>query len=376
MKILVIFGTRPEAIKFASLIHQLNRSNGDFSVKVCVTSQHVEMLYQVLIFFGIRPDYDLKIMKPNQSLFDVTAESLRGLESVIRSEPFDLLFVQGDTTTTMVGALAGYYQKVKVAHLEAGLRSGDKLSPYPEEMNRRLVGQIANYHFAPTTRASINLKREGIKENIWVVGNTAIDSLFLCLDLIRQDHEQSYYRFFKTIDFSKKIILVTGHRRESFGRPFENICGALKEIAASSGDVEIVYPVHLNPNIKEVVYPMLQGLPNIRLMGPLEYNRLVWLMNKSYLVLTDSGGIQEEAPSLGKPVLVMREVTERTEGIDAGTAKLVGTEKERIIDGVSVLLQDKDEYEKMAKATNPYGDGEAAPRILRILPQLEMTGKS
>ena len=366
-RVLTIFGTRPEAIKFASLIKALKKSPYDFVVKTCVTAQHMEMLDQVLRFFEIIPDFDLKIMKPDQSLFDLTADSLKELKAVIEGESPALVFVQGDTTTAFVGALAGFYGGVKVAHLEAGLRSGNKSSPYPEEINRRLIGQVADYHFAPTKRALFNLNGEGINENIWVVGNTVIDSLFLCLDIIRNSDKQPYYEFFRDIDFSKKIILVTGHRRESFGKPFENICNALKEIASHFENVEIVYPVHLNPNVRRVVYGMLSDIQNIHLIEPLAYNFLVWLMNKAYLVLTDSGGIQEEAPSLGKPVLVMREVTERTEGIEAGTARLVGTEKVRIVEGVSLLLDDSKEYEKMSKAINPYGDGKASERIMNIL---------
>jgi UDP-N-acetylglucosamine 2-epimerase (non-hydrolysing) len=375
IKVMTIFGTRPEAIKFASLIEQLKRSESDFRVTVCVTAQHMGMLDQALKFFEISPDFDLKIMKPNQSLFSLTADSLRGIETVLKNDRPDLVFVQGDTTTALVGALAGFYCGVNVAHLEAGLRSGTKLSPFPEEINRKLVGQIANYHFAPTIRALLNLNREGINDNVWVVGNTVIDSLFLCLDIIRNSDEQVYYESFKKIDFSKKIILVTGHRRESFGTPFENICGALMEIASIFRDIEIVYPVHLNPKVKEVVHKMLSGIKNIHLMEPLEYNFFVWLMDNSYLVLTDSGGIQEEAPSLGKPVLVMREVTERIEGIESGTAKLVGTDRNKIVDSVSLLLNDSSEYNKMSKAINPYGDGKASKRIVEILNQMTFLEK-
>lgn len=366
-----ILGTRPEAIKFASLIHTLKRFPDDFEVTVCVTAQHMEMLDQVLKFFEIVPDYDLKIMKPDQSLFDLTAESLKAIKAVVEGQSPDLIFVQGDTTTAFVGALAGFYNRVKVAHLEAGLRSGNKFSPYPEEINRKLIGQLADYHFAPTQRALLNLIREGINENLWVVGNTVIDSLFLCLEILKHSDQKVYEDFFKEIDFSKKVILVTGHRRESFGRGFENICNALKLIASNFENVEIVYPVHLNPNVRRVVYAILSGIKNIHLIEPLEYNFLVWLMDKAYLILTDSGGIQEEAPSLGKPVLVMRDVTERMEGIEAGTARLVGTEKIGILNGVSLLLNDNVEYKKMSKAINPYGDGKASERIINILKNIK-----
>ncbi len=366
MRALFIFGTRPEAIKMAPLIKEFQKEDS-FDVKVCVTAQHREMLDQVLDFFDVSPDYDLNIMKPNQSLFDITANTLKGLESVLDEFKPDLIFVQGDTTTAFVGALAGFYKKTKIAHIEAGLRSHNKYSPFPEEMNRVLAGHLADYHFAPTERAKENLFNENIKENVYVVGNTVIDALFLGLEIIKEQGEEQYYKHFDFIDFSKRIILVTGHRRESFGEPFENICYALKEIADNYKDVEIVYPVHLNPNVREPVNRILRGMKNIHLIEPLSYPYLIWLMSQSYLVLTDSGGIQEEAPSLGKPVLVMREVTERVEGIEAGTAKLVGTDKENIIKEVSTLLEYKNEYNKMSIATNPYGDGKASVRIKDII---------
>ena len=363
-KILFIFGTRPEAIKMAPLIKVLEK---EFNVKICVTGQHREMLDQVMRFFGLEADYDLNIMKPNQSLYELTASLIKGLEPVIADFGPDLIFVQGDTTTAFVGALAGFYKKTRIAHLEAGLRSENKYSPFPEEINRVLVGKLADFHFAPTQRAKENLLKEGITENIWVVGNTVIDALFLGLDIIKSEGEDKYYRYFDFLDFSKKIILVTGHRRESFGKPFRNICFALKEIADSFEDIEIVYPVHLNPNVRKPVYEILQGRPRIHLIEPLDYPYLIWLMSKSYLILTDSGGIQEEAPSLGKPVLVMREVTERIEGVEAGTAKLVGTNKEKIVSEVSNLIRLKEEYTKMARAVNPYGDGTTSKKILKIL---------
>jgi len=366
-KVLLIFGTRPEAIKMAPLIKEFRRYLDKFNVKVCVTAQHREMLDQVLNFFGIEPDYDLDLMKPNQSLFELTANLIKELEAVLKDFNPDLVLVQGDTTTAFVGALAGFYNKVRVAHIEAGLRSNDKYSPFPEEMNRVLIGKLANYHFAPTEKAKNNLFREGIKNNVWVVGNTVIDALFLGLQIIKEQGEEEYYRYFNFVDFSRKIILVTGHRRENFGKPFRNICFALKELADSFEDIEIVYPVHLNPNVRKPVNEILRGHPRVHLIDPLEYPYLIWLMSKSYLILTDSGGIQEEAPSLGKPVLVMREVTERIEGLEAGTAKLVGTNKEKIVSETSKLLENEKEYTKMAKAVNPYGDGTASRKILKIL---------
>lgn len=370
VKILIIFGTRPEAIKFAPLLKALKKDSIHFDVKTCTTAQHSEMLDQVLQFFGITPDFDLKIMRPNQSLFNLTADSLIAIKVVIEEVSPDLVFVQGDTTTAFVGALAGFYNKRKVAHLEAGLRSWNKFSPYPEEINRRLVAQLTDYHFAPTQMALSNLNREGIKDNIWVVGNTIIDSLFLCLEILENSDKRIYEEFFKKIDFSKKIILVTGHRRESIGKAFENICYALKEIGNNFKNVEIVYPVHLNPNVRRIVNKHLKDIKNIHLIEPLKYDYFIWLLRKAYIVLTDSGGIQEEAPSLGKPVLVMREVTERIEGIEAGTARLVGTEHKKIVEGVSILLNDRAKYAKMSKAMNPYGDGTASIKILEILKQI------
>jgi UDP-N-acetylglucosamine 2-epimerase (non-hydrolysing) len=366
-RILFIFGTRPEAIKMVPLIKELGKCPDSFDVKICVTAQHREMLDQVLEFFEIKPDYDLDLMKPNQSLFELTANLIKGVESVLEDFEPDLIFVQGDTTTAFVGALAGFYKKVKIAHIEAGLRSHNKYSPFPEEINRVLVGRLADYHFVPTERARQNLFNEGINKNIWVVGNTVIDALFLGLRIIKEHGEEEYYQYFDFVDFSRKIILVTGHRRESFGEPFKNICFALREIADSFEDVEIVYPVHLNPNVRKPVNEILKGHSRIHLIEPLKYPYLIWLMSKSYLVLTDSGGIQEEAPSLGKPVLVMRDVTERVEGIEAGTSILVGTDKDRIVAETSKLLENCEKYNKMARAVNPYGDGKASQRIVKAV---------
>jgi len=363
--LMTIFGTRPEAIKMAPLI--LKAKEGlPFDVRVCVTGQHKEMLHQTLDFFGIRPDYDINAMKPNQSLFDITANMLRGLENVLVTERPDLVVVQGDATSAFVGALAAFYMKIPIAHIEAGLRSFNKYSPFPEEMSRVLVSQIADYHFAPTTRAKENLLKEGIKEEtIFVVGNTVIDALYLTLDLIQND-ERKFFNYFSYLDMAKPILLVTCHRRESFGEPFKNICLALEEIAENN-EVEIVYPVHLNPNVKKPVFEILNGHENIHLIDPLAYSNLVWLMKKSYLILTDSGGIQEEAPSLGKPVLVMREVTERIEGVEAGTCKVIGTAREMIVGETLRLLTDDQEYTRMARAINPYGDGKSSDRILSII---------
>lgn len=364
-RFLIVFGTRPEAIKLAPVIYEL-RKIGD--VSVCVTGQHREMLDQVLRFFSIVPDYDLDVMKQDQSLFNVTTDSLRLLEGVIEKSRPDMIIVQGDTSTAFVSALAGFYKKIKVTHVEAGLRSFNKYSPFPEEVNRVLVGHIADYHFAPTEKARANLLKEGIPgKNIFVVGNTVVDALFRGLDIVKKD-EKKFNDYFGFVDLSKKVILVTGHRRESFGKPFENICHALKEIAQE--DVEIVYPVHLNPNVRSQVYTILGGVKNIHLIEPLEYPYLIWLMEKSSIVLTDSGGIQEEAPSLGKPVLVLRDVTERTEGIEAGTAKLVGTGRKEITGTAQMLLHSQGEYNKMAGAINPYGDGRASIRIAGILRDL------
>ncbi|WP_297213181.1 MULTISPECIES: non-hydrolyzing UDP-N-acetylglucosamine 2-epimerase [Thermodesulfovibrio] len=370
-KILMIFGTRPEAIKMAPLHRELKKYPKDFDVKVCVTAQHRQMLDQVLNFFDIKPDYDLNLMRDNQSLFNITSESILELEKVYDDFNPHIVLVQGDTTTSFTGALSAYYKKIKVAHIEAGLRSGNKYSPFPEEINRVLVGHIADYHFAPTEKAKQNLYNEGIREYVWVVGNTVIDALFLGLEILEENEDlrSKIELFFNGIfEFHReKIILVTGHRRESFGEGFENICYALKEIAEIYPELKIIYPVHLNPNVREPVNKILNGIRNIFLLEPLEYPYLIWLMSKCFLILTDSGGIQEEAPSLGKPVLVMREVTERVEGIEAGTARLVGTKKENIVKAVQTLIENPYEYQKMTKAINPYGDGLASKRIVEII---------
>jgi UDP-N-acetylglucosamine 2-epimerase (non-hydrolysing) len=365
MRLLFIFGTRPEAIKMAPLILKA-KVDMSFDVRVCVTRQHNEMLYQVLDFFDVIPHYDLNTMRPDQSLYDITADILKSLQEVITKESPSLVLVQGDTTSAFIGALASYYQKVPVAHIEAGLRSHNKYSPFPEEINRVLIGHIADYHFAPTLRAKENLLKEGnSQDNIYVVGNTVIDALFMTLERIK-DRDGELRSYFNYIDFSKKIILVTGHRRENFGEPFREICISLREIAEKR-DVEIVYPVHLNPHVQKPVFDILTGINNIHLVEPLEYPYLIWLMSKSFFVLTDSGGIQEEAPSLGKPVLVMRNVTERMEGIEAGTSRLVGTHKETVVMETFKLLDDTALYEQMATSVNPYGDGRSSDKILEIM---------
>lgn len=366
IKLLFVFGTRPEAIKLAPLVKEF-KSRRNTNVKVCVTGQHRQMLDQVLEFFGIVPDYDLNIMKPNQTLFDVTADGLKALEPVLSEFQPEIVFVQGDTTTSFVGALAAYYKKIKVAHIEAGLRSDNKYSPFPEELNRILAGHLADYHFPPTIQSVNNLHRENIHEHVHCVGNTVIDALFLGLRLVKEKGEHEYAKKFEGIKMDRRIVLITGHRRESFGEPFENICNAIKTVASQFPEVEFVYPVHLNPNVQEPVNRLLSGLSNVHLITPLDYPHFIWIMEKCNVVLTDSGGLQEEAPALGKPVLVMREVTERQEGVDAGTAKLVGTNREVIIRELINLLSDPAAYEKMAKAVNPYGDGTACRQIADII---------
>lgn len=365
-KVLFVFGTRPEAIKMAPLIKELQSRPDSFTVTVCVTGQHKEMLYQVLDFFSIKPDYDLEVMQPNQTLFGVTAAIFSKIEPVLNEVEPDIVLVQGDTTSVLAGAIGAFYKQIKIGHLEAGLRSGDMYSPFPEEMNRVLVSRITDYHFAPTKRSADALRSENVPdEKIFEVGNTVIDALLLGIDIVKDD--EKYSQHFKDIDFSKKVILVTGHRRESFGGGFESMCGAVKRLAESNSDVEIVYPVHLNPNVRKPVSEILGSTKNVHLIEPLDYPYLIWLMNKSYLVLTDSGGIQEEAPTLGKPVLVMRDVTERQEGVEAGTAMLVGTDGDVIYREAQRLLDDGMAYGDMANAINPYGDGTTSKLIADIL---------
>lgn len=364
-KLLFIFGTRPEAIKMAPIIKECQKHPDRFETMICITGQHKEMLFQVLDFFQIKPDFDLALMQHNQTLFDITANALKGIEQVLKDYSPDVILVQGDTTTAMAGALAGYYKKIKVAHVEAGLRSGDNYAPFPEEVNRRIISTMGHYHFAPTLGAQENLYRENISDHVFITGNTVIDALLWGVEQVRQSPEIA--ASFSFLNPRKKIILVTAHRRESFGKPFRHICNALLKIATDNPDFEIVYPVHLNPNVQKVVYETLSSQPNIHLIKPLDYQHLLWIMDKSYLVITDSGGIQEEAPSLGKPVLVLRDVTERQEGVDAGTALLVGTDEERITSAAQKLIDDPIAYDAMAKAVNPYGDGTSSQQIASIL---------
>jgi UDP-N-acetylglucosamine 2-epimerase (non-hydrolysing) len=364
IKILIIFGTRPEAIKMAPLVKEFHKQK-IFDTRVCVTAQHREMLDQVLDFFDIKPDYDLDLMKPNQNLYTLTADIILGLKPILENFQPDYVYVHGDTTTTMASSIAAFYASAKVCHVEAGLRTHNKLSPFPEEINRQVTGRIADLHFAPTVQSKNNLILEGVRENcIIITGNTVIDALLessVKVNLI-ENEEIEYLR--TIVDPSKKLILVTGHRRENHGQGFVYICQALKEIAINNEDVQIIYPVHLNPNVKEPVFNILEGIDSINLINPLAYPAFVWLMNQSYLIITDSGGVQEEAPSLGKPVLVMRDTTERPEAVESGTVILVGTNKDKIIEECKSLLENTDRYQKMSALHNPYGDGKACQRIV------------
>ena len=368
-KILTVFGTRPEAIKMAPLVLALANDKRVVS-KLCVTAQHREMLDQVLSLFTIKPDFDLNIMHPDQTLNDLTASILTGLKPILKSFKPDVVLVHGDTATTFAASLAAYYQKIKIGHVEAGLRTGNTYSPWPEEANRKLTSIITDYHFAPTRSSKNNLLREGVSENdIIVTGNTIIDALLWVRKKLHTDQSLSknLTEDFDFLDQDKKLILVTGHRRESFGNGFARICKALRQIATVHPRVQIVYPVHLNPNVQKPVKRLLSDLENVFLIEPQQYLPFCYLMNRASLILTDSGGIQEEAPSLGKPVLVMRETTERPEAIEAGTAKLVGTDKNMIVNQVNILLTNLAEYKKMSCAHNPYGDGNATQQIINFL---------
>lgn len=370
-KILTVFGTRPEAIKMAPLVRALDADNR-FDAKVCVTAQHREMLDHVLELFEIAPDFDLNIMKVDQTLTDVTTAILARLKPILEELKPDVVLVHGDTATTFAASLAAYYQQVKVGHVEAGLRTGNIYSPWPEEANRKLTGVITRYHFAPTASSRNNLLREGVPDSeITVTGNTVIDALFWVREKLNKS--SSLYNElssrFEYLDSERRLILVTGHRRESFGNGFERICQALRQIATRNPDVQILYPVHLNPNVQEPVNRLLKGLDNVSLIDPQQYLPFCYLMDRASIILTDSGGIQEEAPSLGKPVLVMRETTERPEAVDAGTVKLVGTDTGLIISQVELLLNDPVAYQQMSQAHNPYGDGYACERILEFLIQ-------
>ncbi len=365
IKVLVVFGTRPEAVKMAPVVKALKRDEDNFISKICVTAQHREMLDQVLRIFNIEPDYDLNIFEEGQTLTQITCRALTGLEEVIEDFKPEIILVQGDTTTVFAGALAAFYHQVKIGHVEAGLRSGNLYSPYPEEANRMMTGVLTEYHFAPTETSKNNLLREGYDENkIFITGNTSIDALKWVID----DNYKFEEEIINSIDFeNKRVILLTAHRRENIGKPMENIFSALKDIAEENKDVEVIYPMHLNPKVREIAHKIFGNTGNVHLIEPLDYLPFTNLMNKCYLVVTDSGGVQEEAPSLGKPVLVVRRETERPEGIEAGTAKLAGTDRENIYNELHLLLNNEEEYKKMANAVNPYGDGKAAEYIIQAI---------
>jgi len=369
-KNLIIFGTRPEAIKMAPLVNEFLK-NEQFETKVCVTAQHREMLDQVLSFFEIKPDYDLDLMKPGQNLYSLTGDIINNLKPVLDEFNPDYVYVHGDTTTTMASSIAAFYSGAKVCHVEAGLRTFNKRAPFPEEINRSIAGRVCDYHFAPTITSEENLLRENInKKDILVTGNTVIDALKNSVQKV-QNLEDKEITFLKSeLDVSKRIILVTGHRRENHGQGFINICSALKQLAIENSDIEIVYPVHLNPNVQKPVYDLLVGIENIKLISPLSYPAFVWLMNESYLIITDSGGVQEEAPSLGKPVLVMRDTTERPEAVEEGTVILVGTNTSKIVKEATELLLNEEKYNQMSELHNPYGDGQACSRIVEYIENL------
>lgn len=374
-KHLIIFGTRPEAIKMAPLVKEF-RNHPEFETRVCVTAQHRQMLDQVLEFFEIVPDYDLDLMKPNQNLFSLTADLITGLKTVLEDFNPNFVYVHGDTTTSSVAALAAFYAGAKVCHVEAGLRTHDKWSPYPEEMNRQLTGRIADYHFAPTEQSKDNLTAENTGvERILVTGNTIIDALIYSSKKVDVIQNEEIEKLKNIVSGTKRLILVTGHRRENHGQGFLHICAALKEIAIANYEVEIIYPVHLNPNVQKPVYDILSEVPNIHLIEPLSYPSFVWIMNRSYLIITDSGGVQEEAPSLGKPVLVMRETTERPEAVSAGTVILVGTDAQKIVKEANDLLRNAERYTAMSNLHNPYGDGKASQRIVQFMKEVEIDDK-
>ena len=370
-KNLIVFGTRPEAIKMAPLVKEFLKDKINFETKVCVTAQHREMLDQVLDFFEIVPDYDLNLMKPNQNLNTLTSDIILGLKPVLDEFKPDFVYVHGDTTTTMAASIAAFYSGAKVCHVEAGLRTNNKYSPFPEEINRQITSRIAHVHFAPTITSKENLILENIEDKcILITGNTVIDALLESSGRVNgiQNDEIEFLK--TTIDFDKKIVLVTGHRRENHGDGFVDICAALKELAIANPDIRIIYPVHLNPNVKKPVYEILSDVANIMLIDPLTYPAFVWLMNQSYIIITDSGGVQEEAPSLGKPVLVMRDETERPEAVQAGTVILVGSDAKRIIMHTQELIDDSNKYDKMSSLHNPYGDGKACKRIIEFMLKL------
>ena len=376
---MLVFGTRPEAIKMAPLVKEFQKYSVEFQTIVCVTGEHREMLDQVLRIFEIQPDYDLNIMKQGQDLYDVTARVLTGMRDVLKKVQPDIVLVHGDTTTSTATALAAFYQQIPVGHIEAGLRTHNIYSPWPEEINRQITGRIATYNFAPTPLSKQNLLQENIKDaSIYITGNTVIDALYMVVDKIRKDKEldldlelvlkSSGYDVNRIVS-GKKLVLITGHRRENFGDGFISMCRAIKTLAEKYSDVDFVYPMHLNPNVRKPIHEVFgEGqLTNLFFIEPLEYVSFVYLMEKSTIVLTDSGGIQEEAPGLGKPVLVMRDTTERPEALDAGTVKLVGTNYDKIVSEVSALLDDKKYYDQMSQAVNPYGDGKACQRIVKYI---------
>lgn len=370
-KISIIFGTRPEAIKLAPVILELKLNPDFFDINICVTAQHRQMLDQILEVFKIKPNVDLNLMKPNQTLVSLTSEAAVGIDNYLNREKPDLILVQGDTTTVFAASLAAFYNKIKIGHVEAGLRTKDKYSPYPEEINRTLTSHLADIHFAPTNLSKQNLLREGISEKkIFITGNTVIDSLLMAKNIVRDKNVVIPSVPLSLIKSNKDIVLITGHRRENFGDGFQSICKAISQLALEFEDIVFIYPVHLNPNVQKPVFEILGGKSNILLIDPLSYLPFVALMDRAKIILTDSGGVQEEAPSLGKPVLVMRENTERPEAVAVGTVKLVGTNQDSITENVKKLLTDKSEYNKMGNAVNPYGDGLASKRIVNILKNL------
>ncbi len=373
LKVLTVFGTRPEAIKMAPVVIGLDGAE-DIESRVCVTAQHRQMLDQVLELFAISPDQDLDLMKPGQDLYDVTTRVLLGMRDVLREEKPGLVLIHGDTTTCFAAALAAFYEQIPIGHVEAGLRTGDLSAPFPEEANRSLAGRLTRLHFAPTEGSAQNLRNENVPDDrIWVTGNTVIDALLMVRGKVKEYPSAHWQGLFganlyaRITDAARKFILITGHRRENFGQGFVNLCSAIRDIAAQHPDWDLVYPVHLNPNVQRPVYDILDGLDNVYLIEPQDYAPFVWLMDQCDLILSDSGGIQEEGPALGKPVLVMREVTERPEAVEAGTVRLVGTDRAAITSGVEEVLLDAATYDAMSRAHNPYGDGKAVPRILSAI---------
>lgn len=369
-KHLFVLGTRPEAIKMAPVIHAFQKEKG-FGIRICITAQHREMLDQVLDFFSISADYDLNLMKPGQSLYSLTAAIITGMQSVLEDYNPDFVYVHGDTTTSSIAALAAFYNGSKVCHIEAGLRTFNKWVPFPEEMNRQLTGRLSDLHFAPTNRAKANLLKEGTADSqVFVTGNTVIDALMHSVETVTKTPSPLIQELEEWLG-ERTLLLITGHRRENLGEGFERICKALQTIAKNNPEIALIYPVHLNPNVQEPVKKYLQNIPNIKLLEPLAYQDFIWLMHRSKLIITDSGGVQEEAPSLGKPVLVMRDTTERPEAVEAGTVILVGTDTEKIVAETEDLLHNTERYNKMSALHNPYGDGKASQRIVEIIKNID-----